>query len=169
MKTQNPSRCSLEPHFKWISKFRLEDYFILRLMKTPCYFALDDCAEKTTENVNHLSLKWIVLPASSAIKVAVIRQVRMYCSLSVKINMCKTLHGALKIMDTFCLRLFLRVWLVKIWISPIWTPWLMTPLHRVIYEVWDLPCISKNYQYCFEKYKNPESNCLRHSKMALTF
>ena len=32
-----------------IFKFRLEDYFILRLLKTPCYFALDDCAKKPRE------------------------------------------------------------------------------------------------------------------------
>ena len=29
----------------------------------------------------------------------------------------------------------------KTWRSPIWAPWLMTPLHGKVCEVWDLPCI----------------------------
>ena len=32
-----------------IFKFRLEDNFLLRLMKTLCYFALNHCAEKPLE------------------------------------------------------------------------------------------------------------------------
>ena len=34
-----------------------------------------------------------------------------------------------KIVDAFCLRLFLRVWSAKTWIPPIGAPWLTMPLH----------------------------------------
>ena len=41
-----------------------------------------------------------------AIKITAIHQVRMYCSLSVKINMWEKRHGLAKIVDAFCLPLF---------------------------------------------------------------
>ena len=47
-----------------------------------------------------------------------------------------------KHVDAFWLRLFPRVWSAKTRIPPIWAPWLMKPLHGVVYEVWDLPYIS---------------------------
>ena len=49
-----------------------------------------------------------------------------------------TSHGT-KIVDAFALRLFLHVWLAKTWRLPIWATLLTTPLHGVVYEVWDLP------------------------------
>ena len=48
----------------------------------------------------------------------------------------------MKMVDAFCLHLLPRVWSAKTRIPPIWAPWLMAPLHRVIYEVWDLLSIS---------------------------
>ena len=65
-----------------------------------------------------------------------------YCGLSVKVNTCKMPHGSAKIVDAFCLRVFPRVWSAKKRIPPIWASWLTTPLHRAVYEVWVLPCIS---------------------------
>ena len=38
-----------------------------------------------------------------------------------------------------------RVWLAKTRRPQIWAPWLTTPLHRVVYKVWDLPCICDYY------------------------
>ena len=67
----------------------------------------------------------------------------IYCSLTVKINMCWNATQRVKLVDAFVLRLFLRVWSAKTRIPHIWAPWLTTPLHsRVVYKVWDLPCIS---------------------------
>ena len=62
-----------------------------------------------------------------------------YCGLSM--NMCEMPHGAWRLWIAFCLRIFPHVWSAKTWRPPIWAPWLMTPLHGAVYEVWDLPCI----------------------------
>ena len=47
-----------------------------------------------------------------------------------------------KIVNSFILRLFLHEWPAKTRRPPIWVPWLTTPIHRVIYKVRDLHCIS---------------------------
>ena len=47
-----------------------------------------------------------------------------------------------KIVNTFVLCLFLHVWLAKIRRPLILAPWLPMPLHGMVFEVWDLPCIS---------------------------
>ena len=96
----------------------------------------------------------------TAVKITLIRQVSMYCSLSVKINMCETCvkHPKYaKIADAFCLCLF-DVWLAKKKPKPpIWTTWLMMASHGVAYEVWDLPylctipTIATAYKYCWNQ------------------
>ena len=73
----------------------------------------------------------------------------IYPSLSVKINMCKMPHGAQRSwMCLFCVHFC--VWSAKTQRPPISAPWLTTPLKWVIYEVWDLPCISVviKFLYC---------------------
>ena len=67
----------------------------------------------------------------------------IYYGLSVKITRVEMQHSAQRSSrHLFCI-LFLCVWWAKkTWRSPIWAPWLTTPLHRVVYQVWDLPCIS---------------------------
>ena len=67
MKKQNPLRCSLAPELKWrYFQFRLQHYSILCLMKNPCYFALDDGAEKPQVMwIAQVYREWIALPASS--------------------------------------------------------------------------------------------------------
>ena len=47
----------------------------------------------------------------------------------------------------FVLRLFLRVWSAKTRRLPVWAPMVDDDLHRVVYEVWDLPCISVSPAY----------------------
>ena len=54
------------------------------------------------------------IQAFAVIKITVICQVHicMYCYLSIKINMLKMLHNV-KIVNLFCLHLFLLMWLAK--------------------------------------------------------
>ena len=49
-----------------------------------------------------------------------------------------------KILDVFVSHLFIAcsLCLAKTQRPQIWALWLLTPLHRVVLEVWDLPCIS---------------------------
>ena len=54
----------------------------------------------------------------------------MYCGLRVIINV----HE--KIMNAFVLHLFLRMKSAESQRPPIWAPWLTTPLHRAVYEVY---------------------------------
>ena len=44
-----------------------------------------------------------------------------------------------------CLAFVLHAWSAKTQRPPIWAPWLTTPLHGAVYEVWDLLCISVCY------------------------
>ena len=73
----------------------------------------------------------------------------MYCGLSVKINTRKNVARRAKIVNIFCLRLFPRVWSAKTW-NPKFEPWLMTPLHGVVYEV----CICGSYTTVFFGFKS---------------
>ena len=57
------------------------------------------------------NLGYLVFPA---IKITVIRQVRMYCGLSVNDKHARNAARREKIVDAFCLHLFLTVWLAKI-------------------------------------------------------
>ena len=64
-----------------------------------------------------------------------------YCGLSMKINMRKTLHSAQRSwMHLFCVCFCLCG--LKTGRPQIWALWLMMPLHRAVYEVWDRPCLS---------------------------
>ena len=87
------------------------------------------------QNLRHLypdmGLKLGVFGIFSLIKITVIRQVRMNCSLNVKINMWNAAQRA-KIVNAFCLHLFQCVWSAKIQIPPMGALWLMTPLHRAV-------------------------------------
>ena len=62
----------------------------------------------------------------------------LYCGLSVKIKHAQNAVWRAKIVDA----LVLRAWSAQTRSPPIWAPGLTTPLHGVVYEVWDLPCIS---------------------------
>ena len=46
----------------------------------------------------------------------------------------------------------------KTWTPPIWVPLLTTPLHRAVYKVWNLPCVSVVFMY--KKAKFPCSELL---------
>ena len=63
------------------------------------------------------------------IKIIMIHQMLMYCSLSVKINKRET---PCKDQGCICLHMFLRVWSAKTRIPPIGAPWLTMPLHGAV-------------------------------------
>ena len=67
------------------------------------------------------------------IKITMVRQVH--------ITYIKYICG-LRVKKTICVVLFLRVWSVKTRRPPIWAQQLRMPLHRAVYKVWNLPCIS---------------------------
>ena len=56
-----------------------------------------------------------------------------------KIKRHKTLHGSWR---SWAHLFFLRVWSAKPEDPQIWAPWLMTPLHGAVFEVWELTFIS---------------------------
>ena len=78
----------------------------------------------------------------SVIKITVIRQVHMYCGLSVKINKHEMLHGTRRSWTHFVCICFCVCGWQKLGIPSIGAPWLMTRLHGEIYEFWDLFSIS---------------------------
>ena len=51
-------------------------------------------------------------------------------------------------MDSLVLRLFLCAWSANVRRPP----WLKTPIHGVVYGVWDLPCISVYVPYSWSQY-----------------
>ena len=77
----------------------------------------------------------------------------IYCGLSIKINMCKMPHGTQTLWTySLCIR-FCVCGQQKSKDPPVWAPWLKTPLHGTVYEVWDLPCISLSYKLVMRDWK----------------
>ena len=72
----------------------------------------------------------------------------IYCGMRVTINPPRAPHSA-KIINAFVLHLLLSVWSAKTQRFPIWAPSLTAPSHWVVYEAWDLPCISVRWLFLF--------------------
>ena len=61
----------------------------------------------------------------------------IYCDLSMKVSTGKTSHGTQRLW-THSLCICFCLWSTKTWRYPIWAPLLTTPLHGVVYKVWEL-------------------------------
>ena len=60
----------------------------------------------------------------------------IFCSLSVKINICVKCCTGREDHGRICFAFVFLVWSAKTRRPPIWAPWLTMPFHRVVYEVW---------------------------------